>query len=393
MLRLFVFMLLFSILAACGEARPTLVPATVAPTSPIAIRTPVPSNNTTLTWSVTPVAKGFTDPVFITHANDDSGRIFVVEQGGTIRTFDGKTFLDIRDRVNQGGSEQGLLGMAFAPDFKTSGRFYLNYTANNDDSITSRFTIKPDGTGDPASEEILFRIEDPAANHNGGMVAFGNDGYLYVGLGDGGGAGDRFGNGQNRNTLWGKLLRLDVSGATGYTAPSDNPFDGDDGRAEIWAYGLRNPWRFSFDSETGDLWLADVGQGALEEINFVPVKDQGGLNYGWNTLEGSSCYKSDGCGTEGLLMPVAEYTHGEGGCSVIGGYRYRGAQFPAMRGIYTYGDYCSGQIWQLREVNGTWQSSEIMDVPFLISSFGEDQNGEIYVAGYNDGVIYQLGAK
>jgi glucose/arabinose dehydrogenase len=317
--------------------------------------------------------------------------MFVVEQGGTIRTMDGAMFLDIRDRVNPSSNEQGLLGLAFAPDFASSGVFYVNYIARNDNSITARFRSADGGqSGDPASEEVLLDIEDPAANHNGGMLAFGPDGYLYIGLGDGGAANDRFKNGQNLRSLWGKLLRIDVSAATGYATPADNPFDADEALPEIWAYGVRNPWRFSFDRVTGDLYVGDVGQNRLERINYQPAGSPGGQNYGWPIIEASSCLSGDSCDRTGLTLPIAEYSHDEGGCTVIGGYVYRGARYPDLAGTYLYADYCSGKIWTLRRAGESWTPSLALDKSMLISSFGEDEAGELYVVAHNEGAIYRL---
>jgi glucose/arabinose dehydrogenase len=381
------------LLAGCGSSRQTIGPVvTSAPATQAAAATGAPPPTAGGgQLALEPVAEGFTEPTFVTHAGDGSGRMFVAEQGGTIRTLDGAMFLDIRDRVNPSSNEQGLLGLAFAPDFASSGVFYVNYTARNDNSITARFRSADGGTsGDPASEEVLLDIEDPAANHNGGMLAFGPDGYLYVGLGDGGAGDDRFKNGQNLRALWGKLLRLDVSAATGYATPADNPFDADEARPEIWAYGVRNPWRFSFDRATGDLYVGDVGQNRLERINYQPAGSPGGQNYGWPIIEATSCLSGDSCDRAGLTLPIAEYSHDEGGCSVIGGYVYRGARYPDLAGTYLYGDYCSGKIWTLRRAGESWTASQALDKAMLISSFGEDEAGELYVVAHNEGAIYRL---
>lgn len=392
--RRLIMLVLLGMMTACGDSgkQPlppisTVVPATVAP----AAATTAPSSGGTRAFGLEPVAEGFSEPVFLTHAGDDSGRLYVVEQAGTIRTLDGTLFLDVRERVNDSGNEQGLLGLAFAPDFATSGVFYLNYTATNDDSITARYRLAADGeSGDPGSEEILLRIADPAANHNGGMLAFGPDGLLYIGLGDGGAANDRYQNGQNRNSLWGKLLRLDVSASSGYTIPPGNPFGNGETKPEIWAYGLRNPWRFSFDRATGDLFVGDVGQNRVEWLHVQAANAGGGQNYGWPIVEGFACLSGNSCDKTGLTQPVAEYSHAEGGCSVVGGYVYRGTRLPNLVGTYLFGDYCSGKIWTMQADGDRWNTTEALDTELLISSFGEDQAGEVYVVAHNTGAIYRV---
>ena len=274
------------------------------------------------------------------------GRWYVLEQPGRVLTFregDARAtvFLDIRDHVEFGG-EKGLLGFAFAPDFAQSGIFFLDYTRGGPlrTEITS-FTSS-NAVADNASEKLILEIGQPFDNHNGGQIAFGPDGYLYIGMGDGGSGGDPMRNGQNRNVLLAKLLRINVSDRTRYTVPADNPFAAGGGRGEIWAYGLRNPWRFSFDTATGALWLADVGQDSYEEIDVVTR----GANYGWNIMEGMHCYNASRCDMTGLTYPVAEYDHTEG-CSVTGGFVHRGAA-PDLSGVYFFGDYCTGRIWGLR---------------------------------------------
>ena len=292
----------------------------------------------------------FDDPVFITHAGDRSDRLFVVEQRGVIVAVsestpgEPATFLDISDRVNRGGSEEGLLGLAFDPAFAENGRFFVYYSAAGPRrSVLSRFERLGDGANSD-SELVILEIEQPYRNHNGGMIAFGPDGHLYVGLGDGGSADDPQGNGQDPSTLLGSVLRIDVGNASEtqpYVAPRDNPFASDGrGRPEVWAYGLRNPWRFSFDRETGDLWAGDVGQNQFEEIDVV----RAGANYGWNTMEGAHCFERSVCDQSGLTLPVAEYSHAQG-CSVTGGYVYRGSAVPSLAGWYVYGDFCTGRIW------------------------------------------------
>jgi glucose/arabinose dehydrogenase len=359
---------------------------------------------------LTPIAAGLKQPVFVTHAGDGSGRLFIVEKAGVIRVLErgrlaSGPFLDIRDRVLSRGSEQGLLGLAFAPDFGRSGAFFVNYTDLSGDTVISRFRAGANSAvADPAGESVLLRIKQPAANHNGGMLAFGPDGYLYVGTGDGGGANDRYGNGQNPAILLGKMLRLDVLSRPDqpYAIPAGNPWvnatwNGKDVRDEIWALGLRNPWRYAFDRATGDLWIADVGQDKYEEINRVPAgadgKLQGGLNFGWPIMEGTHCFPDTAtCRPAGLTLPVAEYSHGVDGCSITGGTVYRGAAVPGLAGAYLYGDFCSGRIWALTQAaNGAWQSRLLLESGLSISSFGEDEAGELYVADLAGGAVYRLG--
>ncbi len=353
--------------------------------------------------------EGLERPVFVTHAGDGSGRLFLVEKAGVIRVSEAgrllaTPYLDIRDRVRSSGSEQGLLGLAFAPDYASSGVFFVNYTDRGGDTVISRFRVTGDpNLADPASEVPVLRIDQPAANHNGGMLAFGPDGYLFIGTGDGGAANDRFRNGQNPQTLLGKMLRIDVMADAGvpYAVPSDNPWaqadwNGQPVRPEIWAFGLRNPWRYAFDRATGDLWIADVGQNAYEEINLVRTDGAGrltgGLNFGWPIMEGTHCFPdSAACQREGLVLPVADYRHGPDGCSVTGGYVYRGSEIQALQGVYLYGDYCSGRIWGLAaDSGGAWQSRLLLDTDLAISSFGEDEAGELYVVDLNGGAVYRL---
>jgi glucose/arabinose dehydrogenase len=343
-----------------------------------------------------PLATGFESPLYATHAGDDSGRIFVVEKRGTIRIVrDGarveRPFLDITDRVGSDASERGLLSVAFHPEYRENGRLFVNYTDKNGDTVIARFqtTAEPDAA-DAASEQVLLKIEQPAANHNGGLVKFGPDGFLYIGMGDGGRAGDPWGNAQNPDALLGKMLRIDVDNGDPYAIPADNPFRSGGGRPEIWATGLRNPWRFSFDRADGRLFIADVGQNEFEEVNVQPAS-AAGLNYGWNVTEGQECYQQRGCDTATFAMPVAQYSHSEG-CSVTGGYVYRGAAFPALAGTYIFGDYCSGRIWTLREAGGSWQHDEALQAGFQVASFGEDQAGELYVTGIDDGTLYRVTA-
>ena len=349
-----------------------------------------------------PVASGLAGPLHATSAGDGSGRIFIVEKAGTVRILqDGQVletpFLDITDRVGSDGSEQGLLSVAFPPDFAESGLFYVDYTDAAGDSMVARFSVTEDpNVADAASEATILRQEQPFPNHNGGLLLFGPDGYLYVGFGDGGSQGDPNGNGQSLETWLGKILRIDVDAANApadqpYAIPDDNPYV-DDANAlpEIWAYGLRNPWRFSFDRENGDFYVADVGGTQIEEVNHRPADDLGGENYGWDIREGTSCHEQDPCDVEGGVDPVTEYTH-DFGCSVTGGYVYRGSAFPDLQGVYIFADYCSGLIWGMgRDADGAWVRSEPIETGFALASFGEDEAGELYVTDFGDGVLYRV---
>lgn len=343
-------------------------------------------------WNL--VADGFRNPVGLANADDGSGRLFVLEQAGIIRVMAGgealrEPFLDISAQVGCCG-ERGLLGLAFHPEYERNGFFYINYTDLNGDTVIARFTISADpNRADPQSETRLLFVPQPYPNHNGGEVTFGPDGYLYLGLGDGGSAGDPQGHGQNPGALLGKILRLDVDGGEPYAIPPDNPFAEGGGAPEVWAYGLRNPWRFSFDEPSGDLYIADVGQNAWEEIDFLPAGSPAGANFGWNYREGSHPF--EGQPPEGLELidPVAEYDHSLG-CSVTGGFVYRGESLPAWQGVYLYGDYCSGLLWGLlRGEDGAWQERLLYETGARLSSFGEDERGEIYFSDYA-GSIYRL---
>lgn len=372
----------------------------------VAAQTPEPQrafNPADLHVGLEPVAKGLSQPLGAVAANDGSNRLFIVEKGGAIRIFAKgalveQPFLDITERVDSSGSEQGLLGLAFAPDYAKSGLFYLDYIDKDGNTVVSRYKVtnNPD-VADPGSEAVILRQQQPYPNHNGGQLAFGPDGYLYVGLGDGGSEGDPQGNGQKLDTWLGKILRIDVDPAhkpsdAAYAVPKDNPFAGKQGvKPEIWAYGLRNPWRFSFDKQTGDLYIADVGQNRIEEIDFQPAHDKGGENYGWKIMEGNSCYNADSCDKTGLIIPVAQYTHDEGGCAVTGGFVYRGGQFPALQGVYFFSDYCTGNLWGLgRNANGEWVKSKPVDTGAAASSFGQDETGELYLCDLNAGILYHV---
>jgi glucose/arabinose dehydrogenase len=337
------------------------------------------------------VAADLAQPVFLTHAGDGSGRLFVVEQPGVIRIIRaGRVlpgpFLDISRRVVSGG-EMGLLSVAFHPRYASTGRLFANYTAQDGGlkTVIAEYRVSSNRDVAGVAERVLLEIPQPYRNHNGGLNLFGPDGMLYIGMGDGGSGGDPLNAGQRLDTLLGKLLRLDIDG-TPYRTPADNPFVGRAGaRPEIWAYGLRNPWRFSFDRGTGRLFLADVGQNALEEINLI---DRGG-NYGWNIMEGSRCYASPNCDGAGLRMPIAEYGRDQG-CSVTGGHVYRGTRIPPLAGAYLFGDYCSGRIWALREgPDSRWGTTLLLESGLSISSFGEDQDGDVYVVDHR-GRIYQI---
>jgi len=337
-------------------------------------------------------ASEFDSPVYAVGPDDGSERLFVVEQAGRIRIVrEGEVitdpFLDISEIVESGGSEQGLLGLAFPENFSESGAFYVYYTARGGkgvgDNTIARYGVSEDDPdlADPTSGEVLLAVPDSRTNHNGGTLQFGPDGYLYAGLGDGGGGGDPDNNGQNPGTLLGSVLRIDPTGeALPYAIPNDNPFaDGADGAPEVWAWGLRNPWRFSFDRATGDLYIGDVGQGAIEEINWLPAETLGGTNFGWNIKEGTRCLDLAACEVPGLTEPATEYPH-DFGCSVVGGYVYRGVLEPELRGIYLFGDFCTGLVWGMtRNEAGEWIRSDPIETGLQISSFGEDANGEVYI--------------
>ncbi|MGH2453725.1 MAG: PQQ-dependent sugar dehydrogenase, partial [bacterium] len=336
------------------------------------------------------VVGGLEAPLHVTHAGDRSGRLFVVEQAGRIRIIsDGRLlvrpFLDISARVISGG-EMGLLSVAFHPRFAANGRFFVNYTANGARlrTVIAEYRVSDDPNVAGRTERVLLEIDQPYRNHNGGLNLFGPDGMLYIGMGDGGSGGDPHDNGQRLDTLLGKMLRIDVDGATPYRVPSDNPFVGRAGaRGEIWAYGLRNPWRFSFDRAGGRLFLADVGQNAWEEIDLI---ERGG-NYGWRIMEGAHCFRAQsGCDRAGLVLPIAEYGR-EGGCSVTGGYLYRGSRIRNLAGRYLFADYCSGLVWMLTEgPSGRWTMSRLLDSGLRVSSFGEDQDGELYVVDHGGAI-------
>lgn len=344
------------------------------------------------------IANGLASPVYLTAPPGDD-RLFIVEQIGRVRIIRGgvllpRPFLDITSRVLAGG-ERGLLSIAFHPAFSTNGFVYVSYTAQAGGNRVERYTVRAGDADalDPASGQLVLSVAQQYTNHNGGLIAFGPDGKLYVGKGDGGGAGDPDGNAQNKATLLGKILRLDVDGALPYEIPADNPFVGESGsRAEIWALGLRNPWRFAFDRVAGTLYVADVGQSAWEEVHVVPA-DRPAVNYGWSVMEGNHCFTTPTCNSSPFDRPVLEYSHGEG-CSITGGYVYRGARVPGIQGHYFYSDYCSGFVRSFRYDNGAaidrrhWGVGDVGSV----LSFGEDAAGELYVLSAN-GRVYRLDAR
>lgn len=335
------------------------------------------------------VATGLSFPLYLTSPPGDLSRLFIVEKAGMIRIVKDGTllpapFLDISDQVASVG-EQGLLGLAFDPDYGITGQFLVHYTDLAGDTRLSYFRVSTDpDVADGASEQMVLSADQPFDNHNGGQVTFGPDGFLYLGLGDGGSSGDPGGRGQDLSDLLGSILRIDVRSAAPYAIPSDNPFLGvTDARPEVWSYGLRNPWRFSFDRATGDLYIGDVGEQRFEEINVAPPGDGAGrgVNYGWNRMEGAHCFGGEGCDRTGLALPALEYGHNEG-CSVTGGYVYRGSAVPALQGQYFFADVCQGWVRSFRYAAGT--ATELTEWPALstgssIVSFGEDAVGELYL--------------
>lgn len=377
---------LASVLGVIGSAAPCFAAETAARPAEDAIE-------------LVPVATaGLHAPLFVTHAGDGSGRLFVVEQGGTIRVIDrarleDRPFLDLRERLWTKGNEQGLLGLAFHPDHRSNGRLFVNYNRREDGATVVAEYTRQAGSKEISAEteRVLMVVPQPYLNHNGGMLAFGPDGFLYIGRGDGGSKGDPQNRAQNPQEWLGKILRIDVDRGRPYGIPPGNPYASGGGRPEIFALGIRNPWRFSFDRMTGMLWLADVGQYKWEEIDLVVA----GGNYGWRIMEGAHCYNpEDGCNPDGLTFPIAEYGHEEGRCSITGGYVYRGTAVPALRGLYLFGDYCSGDLFALSAAANRKSSTMprvLMKTGLRISSFGEDEAGEIYLVDHKGGV-YRLAA-
>ena len=394
---------LLVVLAACGgsQATPSRMPPSQVPPSQVppseAPPSEAPPASPGIGLSLEPVVDRLVSPLAVTNAGDGSGRIFVLEQRGQIRIVRdgqllGDPFLDIGDRLTAGG-ERGLLGLAFHPDFPDDPRFFVNYTDLDGNTVVSSFTAEAGADrADGGSEVVLLRIEQPYPNHNGGALVFGLDGYLYISTGDGGSGGDPHDNGQRMDTLLGKILRIDVdgSGDTPYAIPPENPFvDQPDALPEIWHLGLRNPWRMSFDRETGDLWIGDVGQGSWEEID-VARAGTGGLNFGWNRVEGFECFQGDTCDDPAFTPPVTAYSH-DFGCSVIGGVVYRGTAQPLLAGQYVYSDYCSGNLWVLDPTkDGPLDGQLVAETGRGISAIGEDEAGEPYVTDLNSGELLRI---
>ncbi len=376
----------------------TPAPAVPSPARPMATVSPSPSptplptsvmslpNPQEYTWEV--IAEGFDRPTALVSVPDGSGRLFVLEQGGLIHVLAAgaripRPFLDLRERAStQGSTVRGLLGMAFHPGYIENGYFFVHYTRSGGDSVIARYQVSGDpNMADPDSEVILFEIDYPVGEHLGGEMAFGPDGYLYLSIGDGGGGGydDAEGNAQNPATLLGSILRIDVDRGNPYAIPPDNPLRMGGGRPEVWVWGLRNPWRFSFDPLNGDLYIADVGENQWEEIDYLPAGSPGGANFGWNFYEGNHAYSGQPRAGLEFVMPVWEYDHSLG-CSVTGGKVYRGNSLPEWFGVYLFGDYCTGNVWGLLHLpDGNWQAGLLFQAPAYITSFGQDQRGEVYL--------------
>ncbi len=397
--------------ATANGATPTAAPTpTVSPTStrkPTPRPTLTPTTKPTgfdpkhVTVKFTAVATVPGQPLAIVNAGDGSGRLFVAEKGGRVYLLSGgkvssTPFLDISSKVSS-GSEQGLLGLAFHPDYPADPRVFVDYTDTSGNTVVASFRVSAGNPNavDPASEVTILTVDQPYSNHNGGCLQFGPDGYLYIALGDGGSGGDPQNHAQSLGTLLGKILRIDVdhsAGGKNYAIPASNPFIGTAGaRGEIWEYGLRNPFRFSFDRSTGDLWIGDVGQAKWEEID-VSRGDRGGLNFGWRIMEGDHCYNpSSGCSATGLTLPVVEYSHTYG-CAVIGGDVYRGSAYPALRGGYVFTDECSGITWALNAAaKGPQPLVQVGTAPGQIAGYGESEAGELYAADLN-GKVYRVAA-
>lgn len=368
---------------------PTEEPAVVMPAFP-------PAANLIGAIQLVPVASGLWNMTNMAHAGDE--RIFVTGQGGQVWIIEngsvlGEPFLDVSSLTDlTDATERGLLDIAFHPDYSENGYFYINYTDLNGHTVVSRWQVSDDpNRADPDSESIVLQVQQPYSNHNGGQIEFGPDGYLYIGLGDGGNQGDTEGNGQNPQTLLGAILRIDVDSASPYAIPADNPFINDDNvRNEIWAYGVRNPWGLQFDSLTGDLYFADVGQDLWEEVNWQPA-GVGGQNYGWNILEATHCYGAENCDETGLTLPIHEYNHDIGACSITGGAVYRGDEYPQMQGNYFFGDLCLGSIWAMvSNGDGSWSVRAVQ--PQWVSSvvFAADAAGNLYVGDRGTDTLFRI---
>jgi glucose/arabinose dehydrogenase len=392
-----------ALLATAGLAFASAVPPTAVSLVGTSAFSPDLASPVSAHIALVRIASGLNQPLFATGAGDGSGRLFVVEKTGRIRIYRGghvyaTPFLNISNLVST-GSEQGLLGLAFSPGYRTNHRLFVNYTnlAGNTVIREYRASATNPNVVDPATARTILTIAQPYANHNGGMLAFGFDGYLYIGMGDGGSAGDPGNRAQSLNTLLGKMLRIDVNHRTTtrpYAIPPSNPFVGRYGLDEIWQYGLRNPWRFSFDRLTGNLWIGDVGQNLWEEVDRAVRTAAGpgrGFNWGWNVLEGRHCYSPPvGCNTAGKAMPFTEYQHLSGRCAVAGGYVYRGAAIPALVGGYVFGDYCTGEIFVTDTARPSPASfTLLLDSSAALSSFGQDDGGELYVCDLN-GNLYKI---
>lgn len=396
-------------LAPTATSLPTFTPPTATAT-PLPAPTAMPPSPTTVP-TLTPVprlpdpgaarwslwADGLDRPVGAYAPPGDTERLFVLEQVGRIRIVRqgqvlSEPFLDLRDRVGSHASEQGLLGLAFHPRYAENGYFFVNYTDRRGDTVVARLRVSADpNRADPASETVLLRIPQPYANHNGGHLAFGPDGYLYIGMGDGGSAGDPQGNAQNPHSLLGKLLRIDVDGGTPYAIPPDNPFVNGGGRPEVWALGLRNPWKFAFDPATGALFIGDVGQNAWEEIDYLPPNAPGGANFGWDYREGRHPYEGTLPAGVSFVEPVWEYGHDQG-CSVTGGVVVRDPNLPAFWGVYLFGDYCSGLVWGLvQDEAGQWHGAQLFATDARITAFAQNDAGAVWLVAHQ-GQIYRLTA-
>jgi glucose/arabinose dehydrogenase len=386
------------LIAACVDSQANPASKAASSSSALAATESPAQSSSEGTIRLQQIGDRFRNPVYLTSPANDS-RLFVVEQAGRIRIVkDGSTlqqpYLDISERVRSGG-EQGLLSMAFHPDYRNNGFFFVNFTDRSGDTRVERFRVSsnPD-VADGSSSKLVIGIDQPYSNHNGGLVMFGPDGMLYIGMGDGGSGGDPHRNGQSRNALLGKILRLDVTRGDPYSIPPGNPFaGGSGGKPEIWAMGMRNPWRFAFDRSAGLLYIADVGQNQYEEINVEPAS-RAGLNYGWNIMEGDHCYRDDGCNRDGLVLPKITFDHSDGACSVTGGFVYRGGAIPALAGHYFYSDYCAGWLRSFRFANGSVTDRRSWTVSDLghVVSFGEDSSGELYILTESGRVMKIIGA-